>query len=74
MPRSLLSIMVRRLRLVVPVGREQTQKSPCPGRSPINAVEEIHGRGGREVWQCLPRCSPAAFVAHSCGLSTTDLG
>ena len=39
MPRSLLSIMVRRLRLVVPVGREQTQKSPCPGRSPINAVE-----------------------------------
>ena len=75
MPGSLLSIMVRRLRLVVPVGRGQTAKSPCPGRSPINAVEgEIHGRGGREVWQCLPRCSPAAFVAHSCGLATTVLG
>jgi hypothetical protein len=56
--------MVRRLRLVVPVGRGQTPDPRVPGRSPINAVEgETHGRDGGADFGDAATVAPAAFVA-----------
>jgi hypothetical protein len=64
--------MVKRLRLVVPVGRGRPP-FPCPGRPLINAVEGRPAGAAGEVWQCLPRLLPARSWQAAESLSTTYL-